>query len=213
LFTCELCESALLAVRADKRPNAEGDGEVGETCSRTHAAIELARRAHRGQRRESDGEPYLRHPMEVAEVLRAAGYDEDVQVAALLHDVLERSDVSLDEIDEEFGAHVAALVAAMTEDPELSDYERRKAAHRRQVAAAGPEAAAIFLADKLAKVRELRRVLAGEAGPIPGPKAASIEARVRHYERTRDLLERIDSRHPLVGELDDELAQLRAIMA
>jgi (p)ppGpp synthase/HD superfamily hydrolase len=93
------------------------------------------------------------HAREVARVLRAAGCAEPVQVAGLLHDVVEDTAWTLDDVSERFGRDVAVLVAAVTEDRAISSYRRRKRALRERIALGGPAAVDIALADKVASLR------------------------------------------------------------
>ena len=178
------------------------------TTRRLDAAFAVARRAHRGQRREPGGAPYLEHVWEVAAFLRLARLPEDVVVAGLLHDSVERGDVALDEIVARFGDRVAASVAALTEDDRIEAYEERKAALRDQVAAAGRDAAAVFAADKLSSARNIRRVVQrGGVGLEPlGPE---LRRKFSHYEHSLAMLERTVPRSGLVRELRAELDVLR----
>src|SRR3954449_13384375 len=88
----------------------------------------LAARAHAGQRQDADGSPYLEHALGVAALLRDAGYSDDVIAAGLLHDVVERSQITLFEICMRLGAGVAPLVGAMPEPASLEPFAARKAA-------------------------------------------------------------------------------------
>lgn len=121
-------------------------------------ALALAGAAHAGERHDVDGQPFIDHVLAVAGLVSAAGLGEHVVAAALLHDVVEHSDVSIRVVENRFGSDVAALVAALTE-PASGPRAARKAAHRRQIAAAGSDAQAIFVADKIALARALRRGL------------------------------------------------------
>ncbi len=76
-------------------------------------AYKLAERAHEGQKRAS-GEPYIIHPVEAAIITVKLGMDTDTVVTALLHDVVEDTDVGLDEITREFGKDVALMVDGVT---------------------------------------------------------------------------------------------------
>jgi (p)ppGpp synthase/HD superfamily hydrolase len=96
----------------------------------------------------------LEHPLAVAQLLREARQPDRVVVAGLLHDVLEDTEVTVDEVRQRFGDSVAELVAALTEDGEIDDVRQRKAALRQQILDAGPSAATIALADKAAKLSE-----------------------------------------------------------
>jgi GTP diphosphokinase / guanosine-3',5'-bis(diphosphate) 3'-diphosphatase len=76
-------------------------------------AYEVAEAAHAPQTRQS-GEPYIVHPVGVAEVLAELGMDTPTLVAALLHDVVEDTDLTLEDVEREFGEEAAALVDGVT---------------------------------------------------------------------------------------------------
>ena len=175
---------------------------------RLDAALALARKAHRGQRREPGGAPYLEHVWEVAAFVRLAGLSEDLVIAALLHDSVERGHVPLDEVVAGFGGRVADSVAALTEDDRIEAYAARKAALRDQVAAAGPDAAAVFAADKLSSARNIRRVVGRERRL--DEIAPDVCRKFDHYERSLAMLERVVPDLGLVQDLAEELDGLRA---
>ncbi len=77
------------------------------------SAYEFSQKAHNGQLRKS-GEPYIIHPLSVAIILVEMGMDTDTVVASLLHDVVEDTEVKLEEVTSKFGADVAALVDGVT---------------------------------------------------------------------------------------------------
>jgi (p)ppGpp synthase/HD superfamily hydrolase len=139
-------------------------------------------------------------------LLRRAGASDQVVAAGVLHDVIEKSDVTASELTERFGPEITQLVLAVSDDPKISGYAARKAALRRQVAAAGPDALSVFAADKLSKLRELRSDVAGE------PKRVRAR-RLRHYQRSLALLEERLPGSPLVRELRDELRPFGAARA
>ena len=141
----------------------------------------------------------LEHPEEVRDLVARAGADEEVQAAALLHDLVEDTDVELGEIAAEFGSRVAAIVSAMTEDASIEDYSERKAEHRLRARDAGGDVALLFVADKLSNARRMRR---GQKEP---------DARkVGHYGATVDTMRSAYPDLPLLGELDGELTAIRA---
>ena len=147
----------------------------------TRRALEFAAARHTGQRRAADQAPFILHPLEVAQLLRGRDYPDEVIAAGVLHDVIESAGVGHAELEERFGQHVAALVSAVTEPSTEGGYRERKAALRDAVASAEPDAVAIYAADKVAKLRELRirivttqpRGRPGHARPLLGePRAA-----------------------------------------
>ena len=180
-----------------------------DSLPRARAALALARELHRGQRRESDQAPFILHPLEVASLLHNTGHPEPVVAAGILHDSVEDASVSVADIDRRLGSDVAGLVAAMTEDDSIEGFERRKAALRDQIAEAGPDAAALYAADKVTKARELRARLAMQPDLIDAePKE---QARLDHYRQSLAMLEENAPGHPLVRQLRFELEALSAL--
>jgi (p)ppGpp synthase/HD superfamily hydrolase len=175
----------------------------------TNSAVRFARRFHRGQRRVSDRAPFILHPLEVASLLYSCGATDEVVAAGVLHDVVENTTVALDQIKAEFGSRVAGLVDAVTENPKIKSDRARKAALRRQVRGAGSDAAAIFAADKLAKVRELRtRVTHARLDGAPVP--ADVRKKLVHYTASLRMLEQVLAGHSLVRQLRFELEAFHA---
>jgi GTP diphosphokinase / guanosine-3',5'-bis(diphosphate) 3'-diphosphatase len=91
-------------------------------------ALLFAARAHKDQRRKGTGEPYVNHLIEVAALLVRIGGVDDASVlsAAVLHDVIEDTAVTADEVERAFGARVRALVEAVTDDGRLPKAERKR---------------------------------------------------------------------------------------
>lgn len=164
-----------------------------ETLAEAYA---LASEAHRGQAGKDGRSPFIRHPLAVAECLAAEeGVGEPALAAAILHDVVEDSELGIDEVVARFGTEVGELVSALTDDTSIPDYEERRAEHRARVAEAGRCAAAIYAADKLINARDLRR-LCGELGEQAGERLpVPIDARVALWRADLAMLE------PLVGDL------------
>jgi hypothetical protein len=175
----------------------------------TQEAIEYAERMHAGQRR-ADGTRFILHPLEVASLLYRVGAPDHLIAAGVLHDLLEKTSVSEQDLRQGFGPQIARLVLAVSDDDRIPGFANRKAALRRQVAGAGDEALMLFAADKLCKVRELRREQAidpqevGAAGRRREPRTR----RLRHYQRSLALLEERQPDSPIVTELQHELRVL-----
>jgi (p)ppGpp synthase/HD superfamily hydrolase len=171
----------------------------------TRDALIFADEHHAGQTRDFDDLPFVTHPVEVACLLHEAGYSDEVVAAGVLHDVIEDTDAERGDLEVRFGTRVAELVEAVTEDPSIDDGAERKAALRRQVAAAGECAAVIFVADKVSKARELRlRVSRGRQEPAD-------EGRFAHYEASLEMLSGLIPEHELVEQLRMELEAVRAL--
>jgi (p)ppGpp synthase/HD superfamily hydrolase len=183
--------------------------DVVARLPQTRAALKYAKRQHAGQRRSSDGGAFIEHPLEVGWLLYRSGAPDHVIAAGVLHDVLEKTDVSGAELSARFGSRIANLVQAVSEDQTISGYHRRKAALRQQAAAAGPEALMIFAADKVSKVGELRAALA-QAARRHEPRPASLvpPRRLAHFRRCLGMLEERLDDSPLVHQLGTALAGL-----
>lgn len=173
---------------------------------KTKAAVAYAEKKHAGQRR-SDGGPYIRHPLEVGSLLNRVGAPDHLIAAGVLHDVIEKAGVSQSALRRHFGSRVARLVAAVSDDDKITGYAKRKAALRKQVALAGDEALSLFAADKISKLRELRREAARDrdGGRTSGRARALRARRLRHYQRSLALLEERLPDSRLVRDLGKEL--------
>jgi (p)ppGpp synthase/HD superfamily hydrolase len=146
------------------------------------------------QARGADGDSAaIDHSLAVARLLKEDGQPDTVVLAGLLHDVLEDTDVTPAELRQRFGPEVTRLVEAMTQDPAIAEYERRKGALRQQILAAGPQAATIALADKAAKLQsEAER---------------PNERRLAHYRATLAGIQQRLGPSPLSQRLHEELAR------
>jgi (p)ppGpp synthase/HD superfamily hydrolase len=180
----------------------------------TSAALAFAEIKHAGQRRKFDGAPFIEHPVEVASLLCDAGAPDDVIAAGILHDTLEKTSTDMAELRARFGSRTAGLVAAVSEDESIGGYATRKAALRRQVEAAGPEAMMVFAADKVSKVRELAvRPPGSEAARLAATVSRTRQRRLIHYRRCLEMLERHLASSPLVAQLRSELELRSAVPA
>lgn len=125
-------------------------------------AIIFAVKAHAGTERRGKGFPYIVHPMEAVEIVATITPDQELLAAAALHDVVEDTDVSADELRREFGDRIAALVVAESDvfedgvSEEDSWHARKKAAIDR-LARAPYEAKIVAMGDKLSNMRAIAR--------------------------------------------------------
>ena len=125
-------------------------------------AIIFAVKAHANTERRGKGFPYIVHPMEAVEIVATMTTDQELLAAAALHDVVEDTDVTVDEIRKEFGDRIAKLVDAESDKfeagktEEESWHERKQAAIDR-LAAATHDAKIVALGDKLSNMRAIAR--------------------------------------------------------
>jgi len=166
-------------------------------------AFALAAAARRGRHD-------LDHPVEVAHLLYEEGYGETTIAAGLLHDVFEQACIGPDDIEARFGPDVAELVDVLAEQAEIGDYDKRKLVQRAQVTTAGRRAAAIYAADRLTTLRQVRRAYAEEGECVAKSLDASLDELLVNAERDVRMLERFDPPLPFREELRKEAEALRA---
>lgn len=173
-------------------------------------ALRFARRAHLGQHRKQTHEQFVEHPIAVADLLLEADYNGPIIAAAYLHDVVEKTEVELDEIRERFGSEVAEMIDSLSEDPEIPAYGDRKRALRQRVLAAGNGAAVIYAADRVANMRDWRRV-APEERPAVGIRLdTTLEERLELWGEDLDEMAEHRPEPPFLAEIEIELRTLRA---
>ena len=121
-----------------------------------HRAILFATEAHHGQTRKGTDIPYISHPFEVAQILTAAGCGHDLIIAGLLHDVLEDTNKTSEEIEKEFGATVLCLILSNSENKSHSWEERKKHTIHYMTEEASIEELLLACADKLSNLRSIK---------------------------------------------------------
>jgi hypothetical protein len=121
---------------------------------RLERALRWAAVCHAGQTRKGSDIPYFEHVVAVAMILDRAGFEEDVVIAGLLHDVIEDTEASFDDVATRFGTAVAEIVRACSEvkldaQGRKQPWIDRKRDHLAVICAAGVPIRAVVLADKL----------------------------------------------------------------
>ena len=156
--------------------SAANKNEVPELVAR---AAERARLAHESidQRRKYSNAPYIVHPRAVAATVRSVTDDPITIAAAWLHDVVEDTPVTIEEIENEFGPEVAKLVDDLTDVSRLSDGNRqlRTAIDREHTAAADPRAKTVKLADVIDNLSDIAELDPKYAALYVGEKELLLE--------------------------------------
>lgn len=119
-------------------------------------AIEFATKAHSGQFRKQIKIPYIIHPLGVSKILIESGCSEEVVVAGLLHDTVEDTEVTLDQIENEFGKEVARLVEGASEPDKSDSWDNRKKHTIDYLQDAPIDVVLVTFADKLDNMRAIR---------------------------------------------------------
>ena len=131
-------------------------------------AIEFAARAHDGMMRKKDKTPYILHPLEAAVIVGSMTDNRDVISAAVLHDVVEDTDITIEEIEENFGARVRTLVESETEDkradlPPEDTWRIRKEESLEELKNCGDtDVLMLWIGDKLSNMRSFYRIWKNE---------------------------------------------------
>ena len=125
-------------------------------------AIVFAVRAHAGTERRGKGFPYIVHPMEAVEIVSTMTNDQELLAAAVLHDTVEDTDTTIEQIRAEFGFRVASFVAAESDEPHQSrdsieNWRARKQAAIDRLACSSHDTKIVALGDKLSNMRAIAR--------------------------------------------------------
>ena len=161
-------------------------------------AVAFAADKHRNQRRkDADASPYINHPIALANVLANEGGVDDATVlcAAVLHDTIEDTETTADEIRALFGPQVAAVVLEVTDDKSLEKQVRKQ----RQVEHAphiSTEAKLVKLADKISNLRDIL------ASP---PADWSVERKQTYFEWAARVVAGLRGVHPGLESVFDGL--------
>ena len=152
-------------------------------------ALAFAARKHRDQRRkDAEASPYINHPIALADVLVNEGGVTDIEVlcAALLHDTLEDTDTTHEELANAFGSRIARIVAEVSDDKALPKSERKRlqVAH---AAALSREAKLVKLADKICNVRDVAE---------RPPSGWNLARRREYFEWARAVIDGLRGVHP-----------------
>ena len=192
---------------------------------RIRAAYEMARKGHEGQKRK-DGSPYLTHCVATAEIAVDFGLDEDSIVAALLHDTIEDTDITHEEIERQFGAAVADIVDGVTkltrvqytskEDEQMENLRKMLMAMAKDI-----RVILIKIADRLHNMRtmayqspEKQRSKSLETMEIYAPLAHRLGMQRAKWELEDLALQYLDPAgyREITGSLEQKMPQLEAFM-
>jgi len=167
LIMAKITGKGIAALQTMTAPSGrEKSSELGYDFARISRAIAFAADAHKTELRKGSSVPYIVHPLDVLSILLKNGADEDLAIAGVLHDVLEDTPRSRDDIRQNFGDRVCSLVEGASEEEKLtkgvSNEEKRKTWKVRKlqkiekVRNSGRDLRLLICADKLANIRDLK---------------------------------------------------------
>ncbi|MDM5328914.1 HD domain-containing protein [Neobacillus sp. CF12] len=120
-------------------------------------ALEIASKYHEGQYRKNTDIPYIIHPVAVGMMLLKNGYSEEIVAAGILHDTVEDTALTLEEIKSEFGAEIAKIVEGSSEPDKSLAWKDRKEHTIAFLKTASEDIRAVVCADKLHNIRSIIR--------------------------------------------------------
>lgn len=166
-------------------------------------AIEFATKKHTEQTRKRENTPYILHPLEVAAVAAELTKDENILIAAVLHDTVEDTDTSIDEVRERFGDRVAELVESETENkredlpPEETWEIRKKESLEHLKNSTDPAVKILWLADKVSNMRTLYRLYQKEGDALWNHfNMKDVKKQAWYYRMISELLSDLDDTLP-----------------
>lgn len=170
-------------------------------------ALHAASIAHEGQYRKNTRIPYITHPVAVGMILKGEGYSDELVVAGILHDTVEDTDVTLEELVREFGNEIAAIVAGCSEPDKSLTWEERKQHTIESLHTAPEEIRKVACADKLHNLRSIRADIEAEGEEVWN---RFKRGRVQQEWYYRNVLTSLSARStfPLLEKLKDEIEGL-----
>ncbi len=179
-------------------------------------AIQFAARKHDGQmRRETEPLPYVTHLFSVALLVAEDGANDDVVTAALLHDTLEDTDTTREEIVESFNEHVATLVDSVSElkekDGKRLDWKERKTDYLVRLENASGDAVLIAIADKIDNIESKLEAFQKEGEALHKRWKQSPEEYLWYHGEALRIAQKRLPEHPLTKRLAEMHAQEKEV--
>lgn len=159
-------------------------------------ALAFAADKHRNQRRkDAHSSPYINHPIALTQLLACEAMERDraVLAAAALHDTVEDTDTTFEDLESAFGRDIANIVREVTDDKTL-DKAERKLLQIKHAAHASKSAKAVKLADKICNLRDLNK---------SPPPDWSVERRREYFDWAKRVVEAMRGSYPLLERLFD----------
>lgn len=176
-------------------------------------AIRVAEEAHRDQLRKGTSIPYITHPLAVGITLARAGRDEEVIAAGILHDTVEDTPLTLEDIEEEFGPRVATLVDGASEPNKKLRWEERKQHTVEFLKTAPLDVRYITCADKLSNIRSVIVGYQLQGEDLWKVFRRGKDQQLWYYNSVADaLVHGLTEVPPLMREYQDAVAELNRVV-
>ena len=161
-------------------------------------ALQFSALKHKNQRRKDiDASPYINHPISLASILCNEAHVTDVEVicGALLHDTVEDTQTTPEELESEFGPVIKNIVMDVTDDKSLKKHERKQA-QIDHAAHINDKAKLVKLADKISNLRDVL---------LNPPPDWSLERRQEYFDWANKVIEQIRGINPVLESIFDEI--------
>jgi len=166
-------------------------------------ALAFAADKHRNQRRKNvEASPYINHPISLADILCDEAQVNDINVlcAALLHDTVEDTEATAEELTTEFGQQISDIVMDVTDDKTIEDKQRRKQLQVEHAAHISDPAKLVKLADKISNLRDVAN---------DPPAKWSLERRREYFDWAKRVIDQLRGAHPDLEALFDQAYSAR----
>lgn len=168
-------------------------------------AIQFAAVKHAGQLRKSTAVPYISHPFAVGMLLQQAGHEAEVVAAGILHDTLEDTSATADEVRAQFGAIVLGLVEAASEPDKSLPWEERKRHTMSLLVQRSDAELAVIIADKLHNLRSIRLDIERHGEKVWARFNRGREQQAWYYQGIVHAVKERQAQVPLIVELQQEV--------
>lgn len=178
---------------------------------RLQKAIDSAIKAHLGQTRKGKQVPYILHPLTVGLILSKVGAEEDVIVAGILHDTIEDTDMTYEDIEKEFGENVAKVVNDVTEQDKSLPWVERKRLALEHIKEMMHDSLLVKSADVLHNMTDLIRDYEEEGEKVFKRFNAPREHQIERYKNLIRELRTSWPKNPLLPDLKGNLKKLLSL--
>ena len=161
-------------------------------------ALDYAANKHRNQRRKNAAAfPYINHPISLVNILCNEVHITDIRVicSALLHDTVEDTEATAEELVVEFGAEISSIVMEVTDDQSITVKQNRKQLQIEHASSISDQAKLIKLADKISNLRDLT---------INPPATWSLERRREYFDWAKQVIDQLRGTHSELEKLFDQ---------
>lgn len=172
-------------------------------------AKEHAIKVHKNQIRKSNGKTMVYHPLAVGELLEQFGYDDEVVSAGYLHDTVEDTSTTIEDIEELFGHRISSLVFNASEPDKSLSWEERKN-HTMNVVKSSPiDDIAVVLADKIHNIEDLTNELQIQGLSVFNSFKRGVDKQLWYFEGVYNSISSSNSEVLIVKRLDEALTKLK----